>query len=258
MILMKYFFFDIDGTLTDKATGKVVDSAVEAIQKLKANGHFVAIATGRAYYKAKNMMDICQIDHMVSNGGAAITINRELIENSPLDHQKAVAICKEAESLGYGLLIAIDDSIKVVMKNDLFIQQMGERLEPTIYESMGDLDFEDLPAIYKIYVAIPKEKERELTLFDSLGHIRFQGDYLMYQHDQKDKGIKRILEIMNGKDEDVVVFGDDTNDFVMFKDEWFKVAMGNACEELKEKADFVTKENIDNGIYYACEKFGWI
>lgn len=44
----KYFFFDIDGTLTDRSTGKIVPSAREALDRLEANGHFVAIATGRA------------------------------------------------------------------------------------------------------------------------------------------------------------------------------------------------------------------
>ena len=134
---------------------------------------------------------------------------------------------------------------------------MGERHEPTIYEYMED-DYEDLDSIYKIYISIPKEKEHELTLKDTLGNMRFHEDYLMYQHDKKDIGIKRILELCGGKDEDVVVFGDDTNDFAMFKDEWYKVAMGNACDELKEKADFVTKENKDDGILYACVKNKWI
>ena len=40
----KYFFFDIDGTLTDRSTGKIVPSAREALDRLEANGHFVAIA----------------------------------------------------------------------------------------------------------------------------------------------------------------------------------------------------------------------
>ena len=31
----KYFFFDIDGTLTDRSTGEVVPSALEAIHKLQ-------------------------------------------------------------------------------------------------------------------------------------------------------------------------------------------------------------------------------
>ena len=58
--------------------------------------------------------------------------------------------------------------------------------------------------------------------------------------------------------EDVVVFGDDYNDLVMFKEKWTSIAMGNACEELKEKATYVTKKNIDDGIYLACRHFKWI
>lgn len=33
----KYFFFDIDGTLTDRSTGKIVPSAREALDRLEAN-----------------------------------------------------------------------------------------------------------------------------------------------------------------------------------------------------------------------------
>ena len=51
----KYFFFDIDGTLTDRSTGKIVPSAREALDRLEANGHFVAIATGRAHYNLKTI-----------------------------------------------------------------------------------------------------------------------------------------------------------------------------------------------------------
>ncbi|MCF0109993.1 MAG: HAD hydrolase family protein, partial [Erysipelotrichaceae bacterium] len=57
---------------------------------------------------------------------------------------------------------------------------------------------------------------------------------------------------------DVVVFGDDYNDLVMFDKQWFSIAMGNACEELKQKADYVTDLNVNDGIYKACEHFGWI
>jgi hydroxymethylpyrimidine pyrophosphatase-like HAD family hydrolase len=55
---------------------------------------------------------------------------------------------------------------------------------------------------------------------------------------------------------DVVVFGDAKNDMSMFIDDWTCVAMGNAIPELKEKADFVTRDVDDDGIYYACEQLG--
>lgn len=254
----KYFFFDIDGTLTNKDTGKIVPSAKEAIRLLQENGHFVAIATGRAYYKTIAFAKEMGIHYIVSNGGAAITMNDELIENKPLDHDKAVALCHEAQEKGFGVLISTDDSIDVSMVDDRFIHQVGYRKEPTRYFLYQDRTYEDFPNIYKIYVAIPKEREHELSLLKSLGYIRFMPDYLTYQHDEKDNGIRRMIELVDGKLEDVVVFGDDYNDLVMFHKEWMSIAMGNACQELKKQAKFVTKKSTDDGIMYACQYFKWI
>lgn len=109
-----------------------------------------------------------------------------------------------------------------------------------------------------MYVAVSREDEHLLTTKDDLGYIRFVDSYLTFQHDEKDKGIIRMIDYIGGNKEDVVVFGDDYNDLVMFKDDWTCIAMGNACDELKDVADFVTKENKDDGIEYACQHFGWI
>lgn len=254
----KYFFFDIDGTLTNKQTGELVPSAKKTIQKLQQNGHFVCIATGRAYYKTKDFAKMAGIHHIVSNGGAALTINDELIENRPLDHERAVALCFEAQQKGYGMLIAYNDSIDVLMKDELFIQQVGYRQEPTRYILDRSLKYDQIEQIYKIYIAISCEDEDKLDLKDSLGHIRFMDEYLTYQHDAKDEGIYKMLKRVGGQIEDVVVFGDDYNDLVMFKKEWTNIAMGNACDALKSQATFVTKASSEDGIEYACQHFGWI
>ena len=44
----------------------------------------------------------------------------------------------------------------------------------------------------------------------------------------------------------------------MFRDEWTSIAMGNAIDELKEKATYVTTPCDQDGIYNACVHFGWI
>lgn len=253
----KYIFFDIDGTLTNKETGEIIPSAKETIKKLQEKGHFVCIATGRAYYKTKEFAKMAGIHHIVSNGGAAITIHDKMIENKPLDHDKAVALCEEAQNKGYGVLISPCDSIDVCMINDDFISQVGFRQEPTRY-FLEHHSYQEFDHFYKIYIAIPKEEENQLTLLDTLGHIRFVESYLTYQHDQKEKGIERMIEKVHGSLKDIVVFGDDYNDLVMFKEGWTSIAMGNACDELKERATFVTKKNTEDGIQYACEYFGWI
>lgn len=254
----KYFFFDIDGTLTDIQTAIPVPSALETIKKLQDKGHFVAIATGRAYYKTKDTAKMLGIHNLVSNGGAALIYNDELVTNSPLDREKALALIHEADEKGFGILIAVNDSIDVVMNDERFIEQVGERQEPTRYILDKSLNYDDLKDIYKIYIAIPEDKEEELTLRDTVGHIRFVPPYLTYQHDAKEKGIIKMMEYLKADIKDVVVFGDGENDLVMFKKEWTSIAMGNGVEDLKKKADFVTKDSTDDGVEYACRHFGWI
>ena len=254
----KYIFFDIDGTLTDLATGKIVPSAQEAVNRLKEAGHFVSICTGRALYKAEAFRSSHGFDHMVCNGGHGIVLNGKVVENEPIDFQKAIAIYREARSLGYGVLVAVDDSKKVCAEDFRFIEQVGERQEPTVYVIDKEFDPEMAPAIFKMYISIPKEKECELTLKDTVGYLRFKPEYLMFQHDEKKRGILRMLELVGGKPEDVVVFGDDKNDLAMFDPRFFCVAMGNARdEELLRRADLVAPRNLEDGIYRTCEEMGW-
>lgn len=92
----KYFFFDIDGTLTDRNTGKIVPSAQVALNELQKAGHFVAIATGRAHYKARKFMESVGLHDMVCCGGGGLVIHDELVQNIPLDLEKSKAIAKQA------------------------------------------------------------------------------------------------------------------------------------------------------------------
>ena len=64
----KYLFFDIDGTLTDRTTGEIVPSAKKALRRLEEQGHFVAIATGRAHYKAEKFTKANDFKYLCFDG----------------------------------------------------------------------------------------------------------------------------------------------------------------------------------------------
>ncbi len=254
----KYFFFDIDGTLTEKASRIMVPSAQEAVDQLKAAGHFVAIATGRAYYKAEPFRKMHRFDHMVCNGGHGIVIDGTLVENRPLEKDKCLLIYREALSLGYGVLVAIDDSTSVYTRDFRFYEQCGIRKEPTIYHIDENFDPEKAADIYKMFVSIPKDEEERLTRKETVGHMRFEPEYLMFQPDEKKEGILRMLALVGGRPEDVVVFGDDANDLCMFDPDFTSVAMGNATDpELFRRASIIAPKNIDDGIYLVCKEQGW-
>ena len=59
---------------------------------------------------------------------------------------------------------------------------------------------------------------------------------------------------LNIEKESVYTFGDSGNDVKMIKD-FNGVAMGNASEECKKVAKFVTKSVDENGVIYALDNF---
>ena len=50
-------------------------------------------------------------------------------------------------------------------------------------------------------------------------------------------------------------FGDYINDLDMFSSCGVNIAMGNSCSEIKEKADFITKSNNEDGVAWFLNKY---
>lgn len=254
----KYFFFDIDGTLTDNKTHQIVPSAKKALELLQKEGHFVAIATGRAHYKAVRFTNPLGIKNLVCCGGGGLVLDGKLLQNEPLEHTKAISLLQEADKHGLGYLLMLDDSDACYMKDYRFLERVGLRKELTTYHYEPNLNSNELKEILKIYLPIRKGEEELYPWMHQLSYLRLTPNYVVYQYDAKKDGILKMMELIQGDIKDVVVFGDDVNDLVMFDKRWFSIAMGNASEELKKHADYVTDRNVEDGIWNACMKFGWI
>ena len=203
----KYIFFDIDGTLTDaNPGGKILESTYRTLDQLKANGHFVAIATGRAQYMAMDAAKEAHIDCLVTDGGNGITLHNELQYIKPIDFVQANHV--------------IDQCIERRLP---FAVALGN--EAVLYTNQSDQKNQKLPV--------------KLVVDESIDFHQ----------------VKQILNIDN---ENIIAFGDGLNDISMIQKAPLGIAMGNAIDEVKEVADFVTKRNDDDGIEYACRHFGWI
>ena len=71
-------------------------------------------------------------------------------------------------------------------------------------------------------------------------------------------GIQLMTKHFNIPLECAMAFGDGGNDIPMLQHVPYGVAMGNACEELKSVADYITESVDEDGIENALRHFGLI
>ena len=71
----------------------------------------------------------------------------------------------------------------------------------------------------------------------------------------KGKGLVALGRILGISREEIMACGDAANDWDMLQMAGFPVVMGNADEETKKLAAFVTKSNEEDGVAYAVEQY---
>ena len=252
----KYLFFDIDGTLTAGGYGKtyIPESAKKALKKLAEAGHIPAVCTGRSHAMAADIMKQLGFHHMVSDGGYGLTIDDELQYITPLNREDVIALIDECREKGYPWGIQTDDSIIRKVPDRSFYDFTHDRyMECAI---VPELDPRHFDILYKAYVACYYPDEFKLESLKKLPWCRFHKEYFFVEPCDKARGIREMVKYFGGDTADVIVFGDSMNDLSMFIEEWTCVAMGNACDAIKERADLITDTPERDGIWKACEILG--
>lgn len=247
--MKKIVFFDIDGTLLDHEK-KLPQSTIKAIQLLKENGTFVAIATGRAPFMFEGLRKELDIDSFVSFNGQYVVFEHEVIYENPLVESDLERFLLETKKNGHPLIFMNESTMKATVKH-----------HPYIEEGMGSLKFvhpEEDEQFFKnknIYQSLifceNKEEELYFSDYPRFNFIRWHpySVDVLPSGGSKAEGIKKMIERLGFRLEDVYAFGDGLNDLEMLKAVGTGVAMGNGVPEAKELANLVTTDVSDNGIW---------
>jgi Cof subfamily protein (haloacid dehalogenase superfamily) len=255
MVMTKYqiAFFDIDGTLIDSRNHKlsmsemVPESTKEAIKKIQQAGILPVIASGRHKEAVLDLASMLGIDSMITSNGQEITLQGKSIYQNWIEQAVVEEIYTTFEQRGiavfydtvHGIFSSPDRKNIVDRGAAIRFLESGE-YPSKVLQIMVDSD--DVEGISSWLTELKIVKSTPKTL-DILPHGV-----------SKATGIQQLLNILDLPMESSMAFGDEQNDLEMFDAVGTAVAMGNAINQLKEKADFVTREVWRDGIYYACQE----
>ncbi|MDO4378829.1 MAG: Cof-type HAD-IIB family hydrolase [Erysipelotrichia bacterium] len=256
--MIKVVFFDIDGTLLSHKHFGVSASTRESLKKLKDNGIKTVIATGRSLSELERLPvgDIGFDGYICLNG----QIN--------LDENKKIISCKAINGSDKDKLVHLFEQKNIVImlieQQEMYINFVDKKVEqaqkaisseiPPVKEYSGN-DF------YQAVAFIGSEQEKNLIDLLPSCKITCWNEYaydIISADSGKVAGIKDYLVINNISQEETMAFGDGENDIEMLDFVEIGVAMGNADEEVKKVADYVTYSVDENGIEHALIKYGLI
>ncbi|MBQ9987218.1 MAG: HAD family hydrolase [Erysipelotrichales bacterium] len=244
------FFFDIDGTLCDGENNYMPQSTQVAVNKLQELGHICAIATGRSYLGCKSVAEKLAIQYCVCDGGNSVYVGDECVSITGID----VELCKalEAYCKEHGLVC-----VKIDNEHYYYDHRVAEMEATHPWITYNGTTPKEDAVIMKIGILASVEEEKKIQDTFDFNFTTFKGTrFMVTDQDNKHVGIERCIKLMGytGKH---IVFGDSMNDIKMFANADYSVCMGQAKEEVKQKADYVTSSLEEDGIYRACEALGY-
>ena len=248
----KYFFFDIDGTLAPGLTRIMPADTRRCLAQLKARGHFISLATGRLQKDAAMFAEQYGISSLVADGGNSVTLDGVLRVMKGLPREDCLRFLDQLEAKGIPWAITTVNERVRFTADKRFRAYVDDGYFDTVM--VDGLDYRRQDSFYKIFVPTMAGE----VDFGALPVVHYSSACTFVEPTDKAAGIKEAMAMMRAPLEDVVVFGDGSNDMGMFLPQWRAIAMGNATPQLKARASFVTKDCDDGGTAYACGKFGWI
>jgi Cof subfamily protein (haloacid dehalogenase superfamily) len=101
------------------------------------------------------------------------------------------------------------------------------------------------------------EKKLQKQLEGQLSVMRSKPFFLEFTEHGVTKGtsLNQLIQKLGIKREEVIAMGDSYNDQAMIEFAGLGVAMGNAPDDIKEIANYVTDTNMNDGVAKVVEKF---
>ncbi len=271
----KMVCIDMDGTLLGKGK-KISEESKKVIKKIHDKGVEIVVTTGRIYNNAAYYSNLLGVKSPVIAANGAIV--REKYSNKVIyENAMETDVCLKLIELLYKMdfffhfytldSIYCGDKITKLGTELYMTKQVGYENLKIKYHIIKNL--EEWKAFFKrtngqitkCIAFSPRPSKitalkKELNNMDDIVYFGAGSRSVEINNKgvSKGRGVKALADYYGFKREEIVCIGDNENDISMIEYAGLGVAMGNAIDEVKALADYITDTNKKNGVAKAIKK----
>ena len=263
-------FVDIDGTLCDSRQ-RIPESALEALDQVRARGHRLFACTGRSAPEVYPRFWEVGFEGLVGGAGGYASVGNSVLidERMPREHVDALtALWEELDAFyiwqGPDQMGPSDGYL------DFFVPRAGKHPEDWIEYARSITPFIvdiDGGAFTKVTAYVPPEKasmervnaalpDAYRAIIGSVGAAGYVPFEVVPAHLSKAVGIRAICEHVGIPLSHTVALGDSNNDVEAVETAAVGVSIGDDCAALVEVADIVAPSISEDGLAWALRAAG--
>lgn len=261
---------DLDGTLTDD-NKKISPYTVEILHQASGKGAKIVLASGRPLL---GILPVAKEIGLFEMGGMIVAFNGGHIFDckSGEDIYRAVfpkeyirEVCDFAKANHVSIIsydseqIITEGPVDEWVGHEVYNTGAKAKIVPDLPGYINEIGY---PIVKMLICADPQalvsiEKELAQKYDGKLDIYRAEPYFLevMPKGINKAAGLRMLMEKTGITREQLMACGDANNDLPMLSEAALSVAVGNASDDVKKHAAFVSKSNNEDGVAYAVKKF---
>lgn len=262
---MKYKFVavDMDGTLLN-SRGEITPATAEEIRKLADKDVVFTISTGRPIQGVAKYRELFGLTGPVITYNGAMIVNAE--DNKVLFEQ---GLLREDARKIWELGQKYNTTMCIWAGNQLYGNRLDEKIHD--YKKLSGVepiladDVEELLELGITKILWYDEVERieeflaqlSSDMFCEVSYCTSKPTFLEFFSSKVSKAVamEKIGEFLGISRDEMMAIGDGMNDLSMIQYAGLGVAMGNAAQEVKDNAQFITDTNDEDGVKKVLEKY---
>ncbi len=261
---------DLDGTLLDPQK-RILPESLTALSEARQAGIKVLIATGRHHVAIHPFYQALQLNTpaICCNGTYSYDYaEKRVLESNPLSIQEASQALSYLQDTEIQNLMYVDDAIlyqfpHTVVRTLAWSDSLPEHQRPNLQQTENFQDaIHNVNFIWKFATSSPnlvKLREMSQQIEENVGleceWSWFDQVDIAKKGNSKGMRLRQWVESQGLSMNDVIAFGDNYNDLSMLESAGLGVAMGNGPDEVKARADIVTRDNTQPGIAEVLRKY---